>query len=101
MAAASPLLLLLLLTVLPACCATGVVHLDIEPHSLAEWKTDRSDIASQWLTLVGDVNKRLAATPSLSLTLTGEWVLRAYNCTFRERLECNPLQSRLWAPPTS
>ena len=85
MTAASPLLilsnllLLLLLTVLPACCTSkGVVHLDIEPHSLAEWKTDRSDIASQWLTLVGDVNKRLAASPSLNLTLTGEWVLSAY-----------------------
>ena len=74
----SNLLLLLVLTVLPAYCAAGVVHLDIEPHSLAEWKTDRSDIASQWLTLVGDVNKRLAASPSLNLTLTGEWVLRAY-----------------------
>ena len=62
------LLVLVLLLILRQTCS-GIVHLDIEPHSLSEWTSDRNGIATQWLNLLTQINTKITAHAGQTLTI--------------------------------
>ena len=57
----------LLLALVWSVVDAGVVHLDIEPHSLPEWSTSRSQIATEWLDLLRQIEVELADDCTLTV----------------------------------